>query len=70
MKERGLTIFELILIAGTRGALGVGIGLLISGKLSRDTREGAGWALVALGALTTIPIAMGLLGKPAFVERA
>ena len=70
MKERGVTVPELILIAGTRVALGVGVGLLMSGKLDRDARKGAGWALLALGALTTVPIVMGVLGKPLLVERA
>ena len=44
MQQRGLTIPELILIAGTRVALGAGIGLLISEKLNKDQRRGAGWA--------------------------
>ena len=70
MKERGLTIPELILIAGTRVGFGIGVGLLISDVLSHDRRRGAGWALVAFGALTTVPLAMGLLSKPSLVERA
>jgi hypothetical protein len=64
MKERGLTIPEIGLIAGTRVALGVGIGLLISEKLDRDERRAAGWALFAVGALTTIPIVVTVLTKP------
>jgi hypothetical protein len=64
LKERGLTIPEIVLIAGTRVALGVGVGLLIADKLSKDERKGAGWALVGIGALTTIPIVRGVLGKP------
>jgi hypothetical protein len=55
---------EIGLIAGTRVALGVGIGLLISEKLTRDERRSAGWALVAVGALTTIPIVMNVITKP------
>ena len=42
MFEKGFTIPEIILIAGTRVALGAGIGLLIGGKLSRDAAKGAG----------------------------
>ena len=64
MQERGLTIPEIGLIAGTRVALGVGIGLLISEKLTRDERRSAGWALVAVGALTTIPIVLNVITKP------
>jgi hypothetical protein len=69
MRERGFTIPELILIAGTRVALGAGLGLLIAGKLSRDARKGAGWALLAFGALTTIPLTIGVANKPPLVER-
>jgi hypothetical protein len=53
-----------MLIAGTRVALGAGLGLLISGRLNRDQRKGAGWALLAVGVLTTIPIVKGALSKP------
>ena len=64
MKERILTIPELILIAGTRVALGVGIGLLLADKLTGHERRAAGWALVGVGALSTVPLAMNVLGKP------
>jgi hypothetical protein len=69
MQERSLTIPEIMLIAGTRVALGVGLGLLISGKLSRDACKGAGWALLAVGSLTSIPIVAGVLGKPGIVAQ-
>lgn len=61
MLERKLTLPELGLLAGTRVALGIGIGLLLSGKLSHDQRKGAGVALMIVGALTTVPLAIGLL---------
>jgi hypothetical protein len=41
----------------------VGTGLLIADKLTDYERRAAGWALVAVGALTTVPIAMNVLGK-------
>ena len=69
MKERSLTIPELALIAGTRIALGVGIGLLLSDKLNEDNRKGAGWALLVVGVLTTIPLVMNVLGKSSASER-
>jgi hypothetical protein len=69
MTERGLTIPEIILIAGTRVALGAGLGLLIGDKLSRDARRGAGWALLAVGVLSSVPIFMGVLGKPQIAIR-
>ena len=64
LKERGLTIPEIILIAGTRVAFGMGVGLLLADRLNRDQRKGAGWALLGVGALTTIPIVRNVLGKP------
>jgi hypothetical protein len=63
MKERGLTFPEIGLIAGTRVALGIGTGLLLSNRFNKDQRNAAGWALVGVGILTTIPIALGVLGK-------
>ena len=69
MKERSLTIPEIALIGGTRVALGVGIGLLLSDRLNKDQRRGAGWALFGVGVLTTIPIALGIVAKRSGVER-
>jgi hypothetical protein len=54
---------ELALLAGTRGALGAGVGLLLSDKLSEEQRKSIGWTLVAVGVLTTIPLAAMLLGR-------
>jgi hypothetical protein len=61
MKKRQVTLPQIALIAGTRVALGAGLGLLLGEKLDGDTRRGAGWALVAVGAISTIPLAAGLL---------
>jgi hypothetical protein len=63
MMERKLTIAEIILIAGTRVALGAGIGLLLSSRLNKDQRKAAGLALALVGSLTTIPLAFGVVGK-------
>jgi hypothetical protein len=70
MKEKALTMPEIMLIGGTRVALGVGLGLLIADKLSRDERKGAGWALLAVGVVSTVPLVMDVLGKPEIAERA
>ena len=69
MQERSMTIPELMLIAGTRVALGAGLGLLLGDKLGRDVRKGAGWALLGVGVVTTIPIVMGVLSKTPAQER-
>jgi hypothetical protein len=63
LKERRVTLPELALIGGTRVALGVGIGLLLSERLSEDQRKAAGLALLLVGAISTIPLAIGVLGK-------
>ena len=63
MKKRELTLPEIALIAGTRGMLGAGIGLLLSGKLSKDRRREVGWGLVLVGAVTTVPLIMRVFGK-------
>jgi hypothetical protein len=69
MKERTLTLPEIGLIAGTRVALGAGIGLLISDWLNKDQRKGAGWALLGIGVLSSIPIVIGVLAKRPLAER-
>jgi len=69
MTERNLTLPEIGLIAGTRVALGVGIGLLISDRLNKDQRKAAGWALLGMGIFTTIPIVAGIVGKGPFAQR-
>ena len=68
MIERKFTIAEIILIAGTRIALGAGIGLLLSGRLNGDQRRAAGWALTLVGGLTTIPLALGVIGQKSAVD--
>jgi hypothetical protein len=62
VKQHEVTVSQIGLIAGTRAMLGAGIALLLSEKLTDAQRRAIGWTLVAVGALTTIPIAMQLLG--------
>ena len=63
MKETRLTIPEVALVAGTRVALGGGLALLLSDRLSKEQRKAAGWALFLVGVATTIPLAMLVLGR-------
>lgn len=56
MYEREVPLPTISLIAGTRVALGAGIGLLLANRLSSDGRRAAGWALTTFGVLTTIPL--------------
>src|SRR5689334_1096527 len=55
MIQRTVTLPQIGLIASTRVALGAGIGLLLADRLNDDQRRAAGWTLLAVGALTTIP---------------
>jgi hypothetical protein len=63
MRERVITLPELGLIAGTRAALGAGIGLLLADRLDPARRRAVGWTLLLVGAATTIPLAIEVLGK-------
>ncbi len=66
MRETYLSLPELGLIAGTRVALGAGIGLLLADRLRADVRRSVGWTLAAIGALTTIPLALEVLSPREF----
>jgi len=63
MKKAELTLPEIALIAGTRGMLGAGAGLLLADRLTDGQRKSVGWTLLIIGALSTIPLAMEVLGK-------
>ena len=60
IKQHEVTVPQIGLIAGTRAMLGAGIALLLSEKLSGEQRRAIGWTLVAVGALTTIPLVLQL----------
>ena len=68
MTETTLTIPEIMLIAGTRVALGIGIGLLISTRLNDDQRKAAGLSLALIGGLTTVPLALGVISKHSGIQ--
>jgi hypothetical protein len=70
MREKLLTIPEIVLIAGTRVALGAGLGLLLADKLNDKTRKGAGWAFLIVGALTTVPLVIDVVTKGQLPEKA
>ncbi len=61
MRHIDLPLHELAFVAGTRAIAGAGIGLLLSDFLKPETRKTVGWTLLAIGALTTVPIAVGLI---------
>ena len=63
MKPHEVTVPQIGLIGGTRAMLGAGIALLLSEKLTTEQRLAIGWTLVAVGALTTIPLALQLFSE-------
>ena len=69
MKSKTFTIPEIAFIAGTRVALGSGIAFLLSEKINKDQRKGAGWVLLGIGVLTSIPILVDFITKPSGAEK-
>jgi hypothetical protein len=70
MKETRISLPELGLIAGTRAALGFGLGLLLADRWSTEERRGIGWALVLVGLVSTVPLAFEVLGGRLETSRA
>ena len=60
MRTLELTPPKLFFVVGTRAALGAGVALLLSSKLSDTIRKRVGIGLSAVGALTTIPAVLML----------
>ena len=63
MRTLDLSLPELAFIAATRGMAGVGIGLLLADHVQPEARKPLGWTLLAIGALTTVPIAVTVFGR-------
>jgi hypothetical protein len=63
MKTVSLPLPRFAFVLGTRAALAAGIGLLAAGKLPTERRRAIGAILVAIGAVTTVPAAMSVIGS-------
>ena len=63
MKTVTLTFPELFLLVGTRALLGAGIAFLVARRLTDEQRRTAGTVLAGIGLLTTIPLALEVMGK-------
>lgn len=50
-------------VAATRGMLGFGAGLLVGQALPQTRRKALGWTLVAIGVLSTIPLAITVFAR-------
>ncbi|MBX3155060.1 MAG: hypothetical protein KF773_03595 [Deltaproteobacteria bacterium] len=63
MREHRITTLELVALGATRGLIGLGAGLLIADRISRRRRRPTAGALLAGGALSTIPIMLLVLRR-------
>ena len=63
MRRILLKVPEIGFIAGTRAAFGAGLGLLLADRLNRRQRRKVGRVLVAIGAVTTVPVVVKLIRK-------
>jgi hypothetical protein len=59
--ETTISLPKLGMIAGTRGMLGTGIGLLISERINKSRRKIVGWTLLTIGVMSTIPLGLEVL---------
>jgi hypothetical protein len=63
MKKAELSLPQIALVAGTRGMLGAGAGLLMADKVRKDQRKAVGWTLLITGVLISIPLAFEIFRK-------
>ena len=65
-----VTFPQIAFIAVTRAAFGVGVGLLLSGKLPDSRRRAVALGLIAFGVATTVPAARRLFASRSPVPAA
>jgi hypothetical protein len=63
MSDIRLPEMEVELLAFTRAAMGIGIGLIAARYLTNRQRQLLGWSLVALGGLSTFPLRADVLKR-------
>lgn len=51
------------IVAFSQAAVGVGIGMLVAGKMGRNTRHKTAIALIGTGAAVIVPFALGLYDR-------
>ena len=51
-----------MLVAGTRALLGAGLALLVADHLDAGQRRAIGFALTAIGVITTVPLVLQVRG--------
>lgn len=63
MKSIALPVPFIGAVAATRAMLGLGAGLLLARSLSDRRRTTVGWALLAVGVLSTLPLAAHVISR-------
>jgi hypothetical protein len=63
MKELTLRMPMFGFIVSTRAAMAFGVGLLVAPRIPEPRRKAIGMALVALGAITTVPAIRTVAGQ-------
>jgi hypothetical protein len=53
---------ELGMLSATRAFGGAGLALLLGDRISAEQRKAVGWTLFLIGALSTIPLGIEILG--------
>lgn len=62
MKTLVLNLPTFGFVVATRAMLGVGIGLLLSERLSAEQRRAVAFTLIGVGVVTTVPALFAVLG--------
>lgn len=70
MRHVSLAVPELALIGATRAALGAGLAMLLGERLNREQRRAVGWTLLAVGVISTAPLAAHVIGQLRDTSRA
>ncbi len=61
MPTTTLSLIKISALAGTRAALGAGVGLLLADRLEPGTRRAVGGALLAVGVASTVPLVVSIV---------
>jgi hypothetical protein len=61
MKNLALSLPTFGFVVGTRAALAFGVALLVSERMPPSQRRALGYALLAFGAVTTVPAARSVI---------
>lgn len=68
MPTTSLSLIKVGALAGTRAALGAGVGLLVADRLEPRTRRAVGRTLLFVGLASTVPLVVSIvkgIGSPA-----